>query len=106
MAKRNEARREEMRRLIAEQEGSGISAVRFARERGMSVWTLNNWKRRLGAESAVIPARQRFVEVKVAEGVVPEPVLWVELATGMRVLVPRGFEEEHLRRVILVLSSC
>jgi hypothetical protein len=106
MAKRNEARREEMRRLIAEQEGSGISAVRFARERGMSVWTLNNWKRRLGAESVAVLARQRFVEVKVAQGVVREAVLSVELATGLRVQVPRDFEEEHLRRVIAVLSSC
>ena len=42
MAKKNEARRAKMRGLIAEQETSGLSASRFARERGMSVWTLHN----------------------------------------------------------------
>jgi hypothetical protein len=30
----------------------------------------------------------------------------VELATGVRVHVPHGFEEEELRRLLEVLGSC
>jgi transposase-like protein len=98
MARKNEARRAEMRGLIAEQETSGLSASRFARERGMSAWTLHNWKRRLREESTEVASRQAFVELQVADAAGPGLPIMVELATESRVLVPRGFEGEHLRR--------
>ena len=50
--------------------------------------------------------RDRFVEVKVARGSRPPPPIAIDLSTGVRVQVPVGFEETHLRRVISALSSC
>lgn len=104
MARRNEARRTQMRQLLAEQESSGLSAARFARERGMSPWLLYKWRRRVREDAG--KARSRFVEVKVASGSQPSAVIAVELASGVRVHVPRGFAEADLRRVLAVLESC
>jgi hypothetical protein len=102
MVRRNEARREEMRGLLAEQETSGMSLSRFARERGMQPKTLYHWRRVL-KEAHV---REGFVEVQVVEEARPPGAITVELPAGVRVQVPVGFEESHLRRVIAALSSC
>ena len=107
MANRVSARREGMRRLIAEQESSGASAARFARERGMTPWSFYKWKRRLAGQAAEAAgsAASGFVEVKIVSGP-REAAIAVELLSGVRLTVPRGFEEEHLRRLIGVLRSC
>ena len=104
MARRNEARRAQMRQLLAEQKSSGLSAARFARDRGMSPWTLYKWRRRLREEE--VGARGRFVEVKVVGDSRPEAKIALELPSGVRVHVPHGFEEDDLRRVLAALESC
>lgn len=106
MAKRREDRREEMRALLARQESSGQSVAAFARRRGISAWTLYAWKRRLAQERGAGPGQDRgFVEVQVV-GSRKAPPIELELPQGVRVVVPSGVEEEDLRRVLAVLSSC
>lgn len=99
MAKKDEARRAEMRRLIAEQEASGMSVARFARERGIKPWSIYNWRRQLQAQ-----APSAFVEFQVKRSLTAP--LAIELANGARVHVPRDFDGDHLRRVIAALSAC
>ena len=48
MADRDGSRRDEdVQRLLAEQEASGLSVAAFARERGVPTWTLYDGRRRL-----------------------------------------------------------
>lgn len=104
MAKRGEARRAEMRELLAAQESSGLSVARFAHEHGISSWTMYKWRRRLREESE--EGKPPFVEVRVVEEGGPARAMAVELESGIRVHVPGGFDESELRRLLGVLSSC
>lgn len=47
--------REEWQRLVEEQARSGQSQRRFCEARGISVGTLQHWKRKLAGESAPAP---------------------------------------------------
>lgn len=105
MARRDENRHERMSRLLAELEASGLSVVRFARERGLSPWTLYEWRRRLRRKEA-LREREAFVELKLIREPSPATTMSIELPSGLRVHVPRGFEEADLRRLVGVLSSC
>jgi transposase-like protein len=97
----------ERRRILTELEASGQSVASFARQRGLSAWTLYDWRRRLGSserpEAAPEPG---FVQVVVKpERQVAAPIQ-VELPTGARIHVPPGFDEAELRRLVEVLFSC
>lgn len=94
-----------MRHVVAELESSGLSVVSFARERGLSPWTLYEWRRRLRRQDAP-SERKPFIEVKLIEKPSPATTMAIELPSGLRVHVPCGFEEEELRRLVGVLSSC
>ena len=106
MARRNEVLRAQMRKLLAEQKSSGLSMARFARKCGMSPWTLYKWKRRLEEPVGERSGAEGFVELKVVGVQRPAVAITVELAAGVRVHVPQGFEEGELRRLLEVLSSC
>lgn len=107
MARRDESegRQERMSLLVAELEASGQSVVRFARERGLSPWTLYEWRRRLRRQNAP-SERKPFIEVKLIDEPSAVTTMSIELPSGLRVHVPRGFEAEELRRLVGVLSSC
>ena len=70
--------RDEWRRLIDEQAGSGQTPAAFCAARGISVGSLQNWRRRLGASSATLGP---WVELgMLAEA---KPAAWdVELDLG------------------------
>jgi hypothetical protein len=110
MSKRSEERRAEIERLVAEQESSGLNVARFCRERGISSWPLYDWKQARAAKRKRAPAAKReaecFVEVALAPSSAPPAPLAVELPSGLRVQVLAGFEEDELRRLVGVLSSC
>lgn len=88
-------RREHWQELLGRWQASGLSQAQFCRRRGIPVWKLAWWKKRLGAEGAVRQARRsersrcvapdsRFVPVEV---VAPQPAGELELTLrGGRVL--------------------
>ena len=96
---------ERRRQILAEQRASGLSVAAFARERGLSAWTLYDWRRRLG-EQAVPQEKPEFVQVMVAPSASRASTIAVELEAGMRVHVPAGFDAAELRRLLEVLASC
>jgi transposase-like protein len=100
------AGREEMRRVIGELESSGKSLAAFAGERGLSRWTLYKWRRRVEGFREEAAGGERFVELRIAGVDGAAGTIAVELKTGVRLQVPRGFEEDHLRRLVAVLLSC
>jgi transposase-like protein len=105
MARASEVRQAEMQRLLSEQQASGLSVRRFARERGISAWTLYEWRRRFRRQEANAK-RATFVQLEFKRAAICAPTISVELSSGMRVHVPSGFEERELRRLLGVLASC
>lgn len=102
---------EEWRRLISEQQSSGLSVSRFARERGLSVASLTYWRAKLRGETSPAclprPAKGVFAEVVV----VPRgtsSVSRVEVVTrnGRSVRVEGSVDANLLREVLRVVESC
>jgi hypothetical protein len=101
-------RREEMRRLLVRRERERLTYAELARRTGESAQALAWWAWRLrhegrGPDRAI--RRPEFVEVKVSD----EPSelrtgLELVLASGHRVVIGRGFDEETLRRIVRALS--
>lgn len=97
--------------LLKEQEASGQSLRAFARERGLSAWTLYGWRGKLGRsrrrrrmEAGVENAG--FVAVDVVGTAAPASEFEVLLADGMRVRVPRDVTTERLVALVRALRSC
>lgn len=107
MARNARARSDERRRqVLAEQRASGLSVAAFARERGLSAWTIYEWRRRLREQSADRRDELDLVQVTVAPPVTRSSTIAVELEAGLRVHVPAGFDAAELRRLLEVLASC
>jgi hypothetical protein len=89
---------------------SGGSTAAFAREHGLTPWKLYKAQRVAGAN----PQRRRrgkaapeFVPVTIVEERAPPPgPLELVLGSGYRLLIPSGFDETTLRRVVGILVSC
>ena len=106
MAKGDGKRRDgETQKLLVEQKASGLSVAAFARERGVPKWRLYEGRQRQRKRKSRAK-KADFVQVHVRP-VQPAPSpIEVELEAGMRVHVPLGFDEDELRRLLVVLSSC
>lgn len=89
---------------------SGLPAREFAERRGLNTKTLWWWAWRLAREQKAKQPSPAFVEVVAhAEPVAPAAssvarALEVVVA-GARVVVPVGFDEETLRRLVRVLEG-
>jgi hypothetical protein len=84
--------------------GSGQSLEGFARRHGVDWRRLRRWSTRLDASAPAI----QFHPVRIAEVVGRADgaeAIEIELRSGHRVRVPRGFEAEDLRRVVAVLEG-
>ncbi len=95
-----EARREEWRRIVAEQQAGGHGAAAYCRERGIPVWKFSYWRKALRGK-AKTEVSGGFVEVRPsrrASGV------WVE-AGRWRVSVEPGFDAATLLRALEALSA-
>lgn len=95
--------------LLREQEASGQSLRSFARERGLSAWTLYGWRQRLGrARPRRRSAAHAGAPGLVAVDVVGEPAREIEvvLADGVRVRVPYSTSLERLVTMVQALRSC
>jgi hypothetical protein len=103
---RHRADPQEMARWLKQREREGWSWVELSRRSGHPVWKLRYCKRRLEGTGRTTKRRTpAFVAVEVtpasSSGLAP-----IEITTpsGYRVQVPRGFDAEHLGRVLDALE--
>ena len=121
---RSRVAREEWAKRVERWRDSGLSAAEFAAELGINARTLTYWKWVLGREARgdkrVWPARKGrrarkavgagttsratppFVEVSAASA---DERFELELSGGRRLRVPKGFDDEALRRLLGVLEA-
>ena len=89
------------------QAASGLSVSDYAKQIGVTGWTLYDWRRRLGGGRT--RHRAKLVEVTVARstGAEGDGAMVVRVGDGRRSIeVPRGFDGDDLRRLVAVLESC
>ncbi len=93
-----------MRALVDELEASGLSIAAFARMNGEPPWRLYEWRRRLKRKA---PASEpTFVPVRIVDAPNQPAPLEIELGRQRRILVPPGFDEATLQRLVQVLEAC
>lgn len=86
---------------IEQWERSGLSGGEFAEQHGVKEATLRHWKWQLGHAARVGEVKPGFIEVTTQR-----PASSLEVVTGeVRVIVPVGFDEDTLRRVLRVVGS-
>ena len=102
--------REEVKRLVAEFEASGIRRNEFCRTRGIALSTLQRHLKRHGSGIGRAKAANRLVAVELS-GQEPKRnsqrscALEVILAGGRRIEVRREFDSATLGRVVKVLEG-
>ena len=105
--------RTEAERLVCEFEQSGLSRKAFCAARGLSVHSLDAWRRRIaqcGNREKIVPVeivedRRAGMGSKPAGGVERHGQFRVLLALGLRIEVDPGFDAAELRRLITALDS-
>jgi hypothetical protein len=105
--------RVEAERLVLEFERSGLSRRAFCAQHGLSVPSLNQYRKR--CRDMVLPsteaqaAANRILPVEFvdagASAVGSSRALWVELANGRRIEVGTGFDASTLERLVAVLEK-
>ena len=91
-------REEEARAVLDHLDSSGLSVREFAAQQQLNALRLYRWRARLGDAHSKVPT---FFEVK-ANAALP---LEVVLRSGQVVRVHDGFDEDTLRRVVMVLDG-
>lgn len=94
---------------LADQAASGMSVADYAGHLGVSVPTLYQWRRRIGATKREVAAGgTKLVEVTLARSAsASADGLVVRVCSGRRSIeVPRGFDDDDLRRLVTALESC
>lgn len=96
-----------MRRLLARREREGLTFAELSQQSGVPLGTLASWSSRLRSEGSA--ELGGFVELtppeELPQGAIDSARLEVVLGRGRRVLVPSGFEEDELLRLIRALES-
>ncbi|MGB9203803.1 MAG: hypothetical protein WCB94_07465 [Terriglobales bacterium] len=105
--RRRRRSREEAEQLVREYESSGLTRQAFCAGRGMSMTTLDKYRRR---DCRVAQSRAgRLVPVEVLSGIPAAATgggaLWVELGNGRRIGVGSGFDAAALRRLLQVVEQ-
>jgi hypothetical protein len=90
-----------------------LDAEAFAAREGVRAGTLRWWRWRLSSGTAAgrpseVPSFLEVVLPRVDAGTsAAEPPALLELHVGRhRVTIPRGFDEETLRRLLVLLEGC
>jgi transposase-like protein len=93
---------------LAQLEASGLTVAEYARRHGLNAKTLHyhRWQARKqdaakAPTSAVVPALSGIVELCAPR----ESRFEVQLGAGRRVLVPPGFNDDELRRLLSLLEG-
>jgi transposase-like protein len=113
--------REEADRLVMEYEQSGLTRRIFCRQHGISLATLDNYRRRLACGSGQAPDAGPAPTIASAVTFVPVELversslhrktaddgacLHIELAGGRRISVSSGFDAGTLTRLLAVLEQ-
>jgi transposase-like protein len=113
--------REEAARLVSEYEQSGLTRQAFCRQHGLSLTTLDNYRKRGSSLDAAFPdavpsspnrSAITFVPLELMEQTAiarheacDGATLFVELAGGRRIGVVSGFDALTLTRLIAVLEQ-
>ena len=105
--------RAEADRLVSEFEQSGLRRKEFCAAHGLSMHTLDAWRRRIagsGSDEKIVPVeivedRRSGMGSEHAESVLRNGQFRVVLAHGLRIEVDPGFDAAELRRLIAALDS-
>ena len=105
--------RAEGQRLVSEFEQSGMRRKEFCAAHGLSMHTLDAWRRRIagsGSDEKIVPVeivedRRSGMGSEHAESVLRNGQFRVVLAHGLRIEVDPGFDAAELRRLIAALDS-
>ena len=105
--------RAEAERLVSEFEQSGLRRKGFCAAHGLSMHTLDAWRRRIagsGSDEKIVPVeivedRRSGMGSEHAESVLRNGQFRVVLAHGLRIEVDPGFDAAELRRLIAALDS-
>ena len=98
-----------MEKLVAEYEASGLTRDVFCQQRGLSVVTLDKYRRRVQKWARSGAGPMLPVEVVLSTGsncaARGYGVLVVESRSGRRIEVGRGFDAETLERLLTILDK-
>jgi len=104
MGSTSSARAQEMRRVLAQWQRSGLRLREFGEQRGIALSTLRWWRRVLRAAGAAAPA-VAFIEVPAPVSVPrPPAVLEIVLTSGQMIRVSAGADSDTLRQVLAALQ--
>jgi hypothetical protein len=96
-------------KLVAEHEASGLTRDVFCQQRGLSVVTLDKYRRRVQKWARSGAGPMLPVEVVLSTGsncaARSYGVLVVESRSGRRIEVGRGFDAETLERLLTILDK-
>lgn len=87
---------------IEAQQSSGLSVTEFCRKESIHKAGFYFWRRRL-----IETPQEGFVELKVerASRNAPSPAIEVRLTNGRTLVVPVGFDDAHLAKVIAAIEA-
>lgn len=97
---------EEAKQLVGEYEASGLTRQAFYAGRGLSVASLDKYRRQYRSVARA-GGEGRLVSVEVMPGLSGSnggSALWVELANGRRIGVGSGFDAATLERLLAVVE--
>ncbi len=101
----------EVQALVSEFERSGLKRGAFCRQRGLALGTLDKYRQRVGGRRE--PGSRAFIPVEVVPSAVQDVdraagrdgTLFVELRSGRRIEVCRGFDTGTLERLLTLLDK-
>jgi hypothetical protein len=97
-------------RLVSEFERSGLGRKEFSAAHGLSVHTLDAWRRRIaGSREEIVPVEiveERGVPMGAMQAGSTDPIgpFRIVLGNGLRVEVEAGFDAAELRRLLAALD--
>ena len=82
--------------VFSEWQDSGKSAVSYCRENNIPQWKFYYWKRR------VLPSEEKkgFTRLSLSDSPESSSGLWIELASGIRLVIEKDFNSDTLHRVL------
>jgi hypothetical protein len=91
----------EMRRVLEEYAGSGLSRREFCEQRGIALTTFDYWRREQAGKPRRQARRPRMVAVKVAHEE-PSPTFALSVANGRRIECSWRYADAELARLIRI----